>query len=199
MKFRLLIALTGLLLLLAGCNKSDEKVLAPMGDAAPALGSAGKTDMQSFVVGDWCYIDDTGAPVTTTTYSFTSDGKFKCGGEQDHWTSTGTWTANGNVVSLTYETMKGKPLEDFRAEYKKDEEGGGQVAVRRALLYDGLFDLLAKQNALWVDEDQKHLVFSDPSQRIDPNAGNGGGEMGGLADMLKDKSGLERMSESKSE
>ncbi|HWA82657.1 MAG TPA: hypothetical protein VG820_04455, partial [Fimbriimonadaceae bacterium] len=101
--------------------------------------------------------------------------------------------------SMTYETMKGKSFEDYRAEYKKDEEGGGQIAIQRALFYDGLYDQLAKMTTVWVDKDKKHLTFADPKAQLagsnDPND-----PMAGLQEMMKKQEAkLERMGPKKAE
>src|SRR5262249_25095810 len=107
------------------------------------------------------------------------------------WKSTGKWVINGDSAALQYQTMKGKSFEDYRAEYKKDEEGGGQISIQRAVFYDELYDELGKMNALWIDEDKKRLDFSPPAAEPPPAQS---GDLGALAEMLKKgKTRLERM------
>lgn len=176
------------------CNKKEDVKLAPMGDAAPKFGSAGLDSLQTFAVGRWAVLEGIGGLNPVRYFDFKADGTFETGEVGGDYTSTGKWSSATDHIVLTYETMKGKSFEAFRAEYKKDEEGGGQVAVQRAIFYDQLYQELAQMNNLWVDEDAQHLTFSQPT----PPAQPGSSEEGGFAEAMESMSrssafALERM------
>lgn len=160
--------------------------MAPMGDAAPAFSSTTELGtVPGFIVGRWCMISmaSGGVPDPQRYFEFKSDGTFETGNAHNEWKSTGRWTEANGTVSLAYETMNGKTLEAFQAEYKKDEEGGGQVSVQRALLYDAVYDEIAKLNTLHVDQDGQHLAFGGAPAPSTDNAMGGQGEA--FNDMLK--------------
>src|ERR1044072_9560448 len=125
--FRFLCVLTAATLLLGGCgSKKEGKTFEAMGPNAAEYGSSGKADLATFIVGDWCFVDSMGEPQPGRWYTFKSGGTFDFGGADGEYTGTGSWTVAGNYIQVKYETIKGKPYEDFRDEYKKDEEKGGQ-------------------------------------------------------------------------
>lgn len=178
---------------LSGCG-SKEAELAPLGDAAPAFGSSAELQsLQGFVVGTWCVIDMEGMK-PGYTYVFKSDGTFTTGIKDGDWNASGTWTAGPESISLNYTTMKGKPMQAFIAEYKKDEEGGGQVSVERALYYDDLIRRLNSMTNLWIDEDKKHLTFSRPEPPRSEDGSGGEDEGSSFGDLMRNMGGqLERM------
>jgi len=192
---RNILALVSLAVLVSACGKKDAD-MAPLGDAAPEFGKAAEhQSLQGFVVGTWCVIDMDGVK-PKYTYVFKPDGTFTTGIKEGDWDAAGTWTAAPDQLTLNYTTMKGKPWQTFIDDYKKDEQGGGQVAVQRALYYDDLFARLNNMRGLWLDEDKKHLAFSKPMPEPPPGASEGGGEDFGssMSDMLKSGGAqLERM------
>ncbi len=175
---------------LTGCGKGDETELAAMGDEAPAFGStADLKTVPGFLKGRWCMISMAtgGQPNPKRYYEFKADGTFETGNTGNEWKSTGRWVEQNGDVNLTYETMNGKPLEAFRAEYKKDEEGGGQASVAKALLYDDVFAEIGKLGTLHIDEDNKTLAFGSRPQ---PVQGNPMSEEGaGFQEMLNSAGG----------
>lgn len=192
-------SLFAIIVALAGCGAKEDE-MAPLGDAAPAFGKAPEhQNLQGFVVGTWCMVDMEGVK-PKYTYVFKPDGTFTTGIKDGDWNAAGTWTAGPEQVTLTYTTMKGKPWQVFIDEYKKEEQGGGQVSVQRALYYDDLFARLSNMTGLWVDEDLKHLSFSKPTPDFTPGASEGGeGDFGSaLAEAMKRGGGtLERMAPKK--
>lgn len=189
--FRFIFVLTAAVALLAGCSmsKKEGKTFEAMGPNAPEFGSAGKADLATFIVGDWCFVDSLGEPQPGRWYSFKSGGALEFGGAKGEYTGTGTWQVSGNYIQVTYDTVKGKPLDAFKAEVKADEEKGGQIAIDRALFYDGLFGEWNKQTMLWVDTDKRRMSFHDTSNTPPP----GGQDPGEVSDIMGlDKSGLER-------
>ncbi len=182
-------------LLLAGCKPAEPEIAA-MGDASPAFGTGDKTSLQTFIVGRWCAVSGDGEAHPGRYYDFKSDGTFESGDKGQDWVAGGKWTVNGDNASLEYTKMKGKGFEEYRAEYKKAEETGVQMAVARALVMDGVYDELARLTGVWVDEDKKHLSFSapQPPQQPDAAAANQDPNMGALMDLMKKgRSKLERM------
>ena len=188
-------AFVALTILVAACGKKEAE-LAPLGDASPEYGKAAEhQSVQGFVVGTWCVIDPDGVK-PKYTYEFKPDGTFTTGIKDGDWNAAGTWSAGPEQITLAYTTMKGKPWQAFIEEYKKDEQGGGQVAVERALYYDDLFARLDRMKELWVDEDKKHLSFSRPMPEPPPCASEGGGEDLGsaMSEMMRNSGAtLERM------
>ncbi len=180
-------------LFLVGCGAKAEETKAPLGDAAQAFTEGG--DLKAFVTGDWCIVDPDAGVMKSRYYTIKGDGTFECGGNNGEWKSTGTWQVTGTNVALRYETMKGKSWEDYRAEYKKDEEGGGQVSVQRALFYDGLYKEMEGLTQLWVDTDKKHLTFSDPNA---PVIQPGEGEIPNIEALMSRNTKLERTGPAKS-
>jgi hypothetical protein len=195
MKAQVLFAAFVIALSLTGCKK-PELAMAPMGESAPAFGQP-QRDLKSFVVGRWCVVEPMAGIMPGRYYEFKADGTFEAGVKKGDWKSTGKWQAGPQNVTLTYETMKGKAFEAYRAEYKKDEEGGGQVSVERAIYYDTLYDELGKMNALWVDSDGKHLTFAMPTPLQAAGSGAGENAMDNLAKAAA--FGLERMAPKKDE
>ena len=185
-----------------GCSGSKMVVMAPLGESAPALGQAGKPTLDKFVVGRWCTILPTlgGAEMDPDRYyDFKADGTFECGQKKGEWKSTGQWQLAGDQISLTYETMNGKPIAQHQEEYKKDEQGGGQVAVARALFYDQLYPQLEGMKQLFLDEDKKHLCFGRPEPAMQlPQVQGQSGETIDMNQLLKSTvAKLERMGEKK--
>ena len=182
-------------LILGACGKSEPE-MAPLGDAAPEFGKAAEHQtLQGFVPGTWCMVDMEGTK-PGYTYVFKPDGTFTTGIKDGDWNAAGTWSAGPEQVTLAYTTMKGKPWQAFIDEYKKEEQGGGQVSVQRALYYDDLFARLNNMTGLWVDEDKKHLTFSKPAPEPALGASEGGeGDFGSaMSEMMKRGGGqLERM------
>jgi hypothetical protein len=190
MKRTIVLALITFSLFLAGCGKKEPEI-GPLGADAPAFGTGSNSTIDKFVVGQWCLVSDQEGAMKSRYYTFKEDGTFECGGPQDHWKSTGKWKASGDVVALSYDTMNGKPYLAFRDQYKKEEEGGGQVSINRALVYDSLYDQqLPKLATVWVDTDKTHLSFTDPKAAA-PAAGEGG-DLGAMIAKI-DKYQLERM------
>ena len=196
MKIRPWLLLTGFVFF-SGCG-SKEQEMAPLGDAAPEFGKAAEHQtLQGFVPGTWCVIDMEGVK-PGYTYVFNSDGTFTTGIKDGDWNAGGTWSAGPEFVSLAYTTMKGKPWQAFIDEYKKDEQGGGQVAVERALYYDDLIARLNRMTNLWLDEDKKHLTFSRPEPPRSNDGSGGEDEGSGFADLMRNTGGqLERMAPKK--
>lgn len=161
----------------AGCKKSSEVTMVPLESNAPSYAPGRKLD--EFIVGRWCLNDPMTGVHPNRYYEFKPDGTFVYGLVGGDWDGTGKWTSNGDMISLQYLTIKGKSMEAFQTEYKKDEEGGGQVAVQRALVYDELYGELAKMASLWLDEDGKQLTFSQPTAP-NPQAGSGEIDLGAM-------------------
>jgi hypothetical protein len=150
-------------LLLAGCGEKKAEA-APLGNAAPEFGKAPEhASLQAFMVGKWCVVASMAGPDPTRYYEFKADGTFTCGDSDGDWDAAGKWSATGELASLTYETMKGKPWLQFQEEYKKDEQEGGQVSVARAVFYDDLYGELQEMTAVRVSEDDpRQLTFGAP-------------------------------------
>jgi hypothetical protein len=184
MAFRTFLLALLLTMLAIGCKK-EETVMAPMGDAAPDYGSTLQlATLQGFLPGRWC-LEMGGDTDATRYYEFKQDGTFDCGDSDSEWTAAGRWTVAGDRAHLTYETMKGKPFQQFQEEYRKDKQGGGQVAVARALFYDNLYQELGSMTSLAVDEDKKGLTFGNPQQAA-PQLQDEGSAANALQDLLKD-------------
>jgi hypothetical protein len=178
-------------LLAQGCQGKGEAEMAPMGASAPEFGkTAEHSTLAGFIVGRWCVVPPAGGILPKRYYTFKADGTFEAGIVDGDWKSTGKWAQTQDNVTLKYETMKDKTFEGYRAEYKKDEEGGGQVSVSRALVYDQLYDELAKMTNLWVDEDGKHLTFANPKLNQQSQQGE---EMDMSSMMSQSAYALERM------
>ncbi|HTQ11143.1 MAG TPA: hypothetical protein VMI31_13835 [Fimbriimonadaceae bacterium] len=182
----------GLCLLLCGCQPPKPK-FEPMGDKAPTLGSSGKTSFNDFLVGRWC-VDDpfAGGIDKHHFYEFKSDGTFTCG-QGTMWKCTGKWASNTNSATLSYLTMNDESYEAYRAEVKKGDESGVQALIQKALIYDGVYGFLDKSNVVYVDQDQKHLTFSPPTQAPPPGSPDtsGAGDLAGI--LAKGSTKLERM------
>lgn len=201
MNIKGLIALSVLLVAL-GCSGSKDVVMAPLGESAPSLGQANMPTLDKFIVGRWCTILPTlGGPEIDANryYEFNADGTFVCGQKKGDWKSTGKWQLSGDQISLTYESMNGKPIAEHQQEYKKDEQGGGQVAIARALFFDRLYPELEGMKQLYLDEDKKHLSFGRPEPAIPlPPVEGQKGESIDMSQLLKSTvAKLERMGEKK--
>jgi hypothetical protein len=144
-----------------------------MGDASPEF--LPTSPLEEFVVGRWCVVDILTGANPREYYEFKEGSAFEFGMEGGDYKGTGTWKGHEGYFLLTYETINGKPKEEFRAQYKKDEESGGQVAVQRGLLYDQLFQTIERRTALYLDADRKHLTFTQPQKPGVAGSGFGGG------------------------
>jgi len=185
MKVRNAWFVVGALILSGGCKKGGNTEMAPMGEAAPAYASSSTlSTMPGFIVGRWCMVEG-GTPNAKRYYEFKADGAFESGNTGNEWKSTGKWTEQNGSILLQYETMNGKSMMAFQEQYKKDEEGGGQVSIQRALFYDNLYRELGQLTQLTVDEDKKHLFFGTSKPKIDPQAMGMGGESGEMAQGLQ--------------
>jgi len=168
-----------------GCGKEEATgPNTPMGDSAPAFTS----DMKSFLVGTWSPIED-GAVNLNKKWVFAADGTFIFHTE-DPWRAAGKWDVVENQVSLQYLTLDGLSWADAQAKVQQEESGGSQAAIATALGMRWVFEDLPKMMRLILDDDKKHMKFSNQVEE-DPPADDSGQNPGGVSDPnLPDVQGL---------
>lgn len=165
------LTMVGFALIAAGCGgeKSDGEPNTPMGDSAPAFAS----DMKAFIIGAWSPVE-MGDVNLNKKWIFKEDGTFIFHTE-DPWRAQGTWSVVENQVGLEYKTMDGVPWAEAQAKVQKAEEGGGQAAIAEALGMRWVFEDLPSMMRIILDDDKKHLKFSNASAEPEPEPPAGTG------------------------
>lgn len=160
----------GILALAAGCGSDgDGEPNLPMGETAPAFAN----DMKTFIVGAWSPVE-MGDINLNKKWIFKEDGTFIFHTE-DPWRAEGTWTVQDNQVGVQYTKIDGVPWVEAQTKVQKNEEGGSQGAIAEALGMRWVFEDLPKLQRIIIDEDKKHLKFSNETvePEEEPNPGTG--------------------------
>lgn len=153
----------------------EPETFSPLGDAAPAWGTAGMSDWGSFLEGNWGFKSMDMDPAVakqlgvsalqeqskdegpTDRWNFTKDGqltlyhgKFKVGGK---------WAPAGNGIQLQWKTLNDKPIQGELERLKKESETGRQGAIATELFADWMNQSLQTLTMFYLDDDRKKLRF----------------------------------------
>lgn len=130
-----------------------------MGDSAPKY--ADKGSWQSFVTGRWSTEEYEQPSEVKSYYDFAADGTFHC--LHMVYKIGGKWTAGADSISLSYETLNGKPLAEEMERIKRGAESGRQTAIANDLFADWVVNAMTKRIQLSLSEDTKELQWGPPT------------------------------------
>lgn len=130
-----------------------------MADSAPKY--ADKGSWETFVPGRWATEEYEQPSEVKSYYDFAADGTFHC--LHMVYKIGGKWTAAADSISLTYETLNGKPLQEEMERIKRGAESGRQTAIANDLFADWVVNAMTKRIQLSLSEDTKELQWGPPS------------------------------------
>lgn len=127
-------------ILAGGCGKAEAETPAswePMEASAPQFaGDELSKKVAEFAVGRWCLcgisnLDFEGQPKVYQSkenlkpnpkrwWQFEPDGTFSCGNDESGWKLEGKYSADYSQISLSYETMDGRPVDEVLPAYMRE-------------------------------------------------------------------------------
>lgn len=165
-------------ILISGCGGGAAEAPSswePMGASAPKFeGDELSKKVAEFAVGRWCLcgitnLDFEGQPKVFQTkestkpdpkrwWQFEKDGTFTCGNDESGWKLEGKYAADYSQISLSYDTMDGRPVDEVLPAYMREHPKTEKE-----------FRQLRQWNILKLDGDKKRFYFlgSAPS-KLDP-------------------------------